>query len=832
MFDIKSGWRVANRFRKNKTKVPACAAMAIGFAWYCTTASLLVHAEDASFEQLLSMPLEDLMNIQLQVGARTGDNRLGSHRVPVDVITADELRRSGYGDLPKALNHLISSFTYDYSTLDDLTDHARPFSLNGLKADQVLVLINGKRVHQSAIIDVNDSQNRGSSSVDLSLIPIEAVARVEILKDDASSQYGSDAIAGVINVVLKTDSANELVTTIGQREAGDGDLITSSYSYSSEALFVSLEYKHKASSNTSGLDRRDYYFDGDARNGDHRVTHRYGDPAMETLSLTFNSQSFFGDPHAYAQGKLVYKESEASGFFRRPRDDRNVRAIYPDGFLPQLVPKQQDIFTTIGYRDQGEGYSYDVSNSFGYNRVKINVENSLNASLGLNSPTDFDAGTLGFWHDSINFDATKLLSWPVSSPLNLAYGVELRREENRIDAGEDAAWVDGLVAVLDGPNMGVDTVAGAQMYPGFSPQNAKRLSRNMLAVYAEAGHYFMDNAEVRVSVRDEHYSDFGSTLNGKLLLHYDPNAKLSLRSSLSSGYRAPSLQQMGYYRTATSFGPRPGGGVVGVENGIFPVDNEVARLLGATDLKPESSARSNVGLTWQLFPSVQFNLDYFHIAIADRIILSGDINNGPSLPLAAQSYMLANQITFARYFLNAVDTKTEGFDVSIDYQASLAGGELLLNAQHHRHTTDIDALQIPDQLHVLAEQVFERSERERLIHYLPETKSLISLTYKINDWTLVAKANYFGKVLYVASSDDHQSDQWFGARTTLDADLSKQISPSLELAVGAHNIFNVFPEYRNTSAPFNGEGNILQYRGISPFDYTGAYYYARATLSF
>jgi len=799
-------------------------------AGYVAAICMAANADTANVDQLLSMSLEDLMNIQLQVGTRTGDNRLGSHKVPVDVITADELRRSGYGELPKALNNLVSAFTYDFSTLDDLTDHARPFSLNGLKADQVLVLINGKRVHQSAIIDVNDSQNRGSTSVDLNLIPIESVARVEILRDDASAQYGSDAIAGVINIVLKNGVANELVTTVGQRDAGDGELATSSYNYGSDTFFVSLEYKHKNNSNTSGLDRRDYYFPGDARNGDYSVTHRYGDPAMESLSLTFNGENLFGDEHIYALGKLVYKESEASGFFRRPNDDRNVRAIYPDGFLPGIAPKQQDIFTTLGYRDQGEGYTYDLSNTFGCNRVNIDIKHSLNTSLGTESPTSFDAGTLSFWHDSINFDATTTLSWPVASPLNLAYGAEFRREENRINAGEWASWVDGRVSVLDGPDAGADTVAGAQVYPGFSPQSAKELARNILAVYAEAGHYFMENAEARLSLRDEHYSDFGSTLNGKLLIHYEPNTKLGFRTSLSSGFRAPSLQQMGYYRTSTSFGTKPDG--IGSENGTFPVDNEVAKLLGATDLKPEKSIRSNIGVTWQISPSVQFDLDYFHIKIADRIILSGDILNSANLPLEAQSYMTANHITFARYFLNAVDTNTSGFDASMNYHTAIAGGELTLNAQYHHHSTDIAALQIPTQLAVLADQVFERAERERLIHYLPEDKALLSLGYKINDWTVFTKINYFGKVFYVASSDDPTLDQWFDARTTCDLDISNQISPKVVLAVGANNLFNVYPEYRDSSPPFNGKGNILQYRGISPFDYTGAFYYARAQITF
>lgn len=789
-------------------------------------------ADDRSMAQLLDLSLEELMNLDVQVGARTGDKRLRNHKLPVDIVTADDLRRTGYGELPKALNHLVSSFTYEFATVDDLTDHVRPFSLNGLKGDQVLVLINGKRVHQGAVIDVNDSQNFGSSSVDLNIIPIEAIERIEILRDDASAQYGSDAIAGVINIVLKRGPINETVITSGQRQAGDGELFTGNYNYGSDKLFVSLEYKHKSNSNTSGLDRRDYYFTGDARNGDYRVTHIYGDPRAQSVSLTFNGEDFFDNSHLYAQGKLVYKESDAAGFFRRSQDDRTIRAMYPDGFLPRLTPKQQDLFTTLGYRDNNDTSSIDISNTFGYNKLEIRVEDSLNASLGLDSPTTFDAGKLGFWQNTLNIDATQILSWPSEQPLNLAYGGEYRHEEARISAGEWASWIDGLVPILDGPNSGGDTVGGAQLYPGFSPANANESNRDLIALYAEVNHPITDKIELGVSLRDEYYSDFGNTLNGKLLLNYTPLDNFNIRASLSSGYRAPSLQQMSYYRTATSYKVEPDGTTIAQENGTFPVDNEVARLLGAQDLNPEESQRMNIGLTWQANKSLQMNLDFFQIHIDERIILSGDIDNSARIPVAAQTYMTANNISFARYFLNGVDTQTQGFDASIKYNTLVYTHELSLSAQLHYQETDIETMNVPKQLTAAADQVFDRSEQERLQHYLPENKALVSATYTLHDWTLLARANYFGKVLYVTAPTDPEQDQWFGARVTYDADIAYQLTPDTTIALGGHNIFNTLPDTRTPSAPFNGEGNILQYRGISPFDYTGAFYYLRIRTGF
>lgn len=800
----------------------ACIAMA----------SQAVIADDRTLEQLLTLSLEELMNLDVQVGARTGDKRLRNNKLPVDIVTAEDLRRSGYGELPKVLNHLVSSFTYEFATVDDLTDHVRPFSLNGLKGDQVLVLINGKRVHQGAVIDVNDSQNFGSSSVDLNLIPIEAIERIEILRDDASAQYGSDAIAGVINIVLKRTQVNETVITAGQTQAGDGELFSGSYNYGSDKLFVSLEYKHKSHSNTSGLDRRDYYFSGDARNGDHRVTHIYGDPDSQSLSLTFNGQDFFDNSHLYAQGKLVYKESEAAGFFRRPSDDRTIRAIYPEGFLPKLAPKQQDIFTTFGYRDQGDGYTYDISNTTGYNQMEIRVENSLNTSLGLDTPTEFDAGKLSFWQNTLNADATKILAWPRDNPLNLAYGAEYRHEEARIGAGEWASWVDGLTPILDGPNKGGDSIGGAQLYPGFSPANSNDSSRDLIALYTEANHQLTDTTSASIALRDEYYSDFGNTLNGKLLLNYTPVKSINTRASVATGYRAPSLQQMSYYRTATSYKVESDGTVTAQENGTFPVDNEGAKLLGAEELNPEKSQRANIGLTWQTNSSLQMNLDFFQINIDDRIILSGDIDNSTRIPAAAQAYMTANNISFARYFLNGVDTSTRGFDASIKYNTLVNAHELNLSAQLHYQQTEIDAMHVPPQLAALTDQVFDRSEQERLQHYLPENKALVSATYSVHDWTLLARANYFGKVLYVTAPTDPEQDQWFSAKVTFDTELGYQLNRTTSLALGGHNIFNTRPDARNPSPPFNGAGNIFQYRGTSPFDYTGAFYYLRLQSGF
>lgn len=791
-----------------------------------------VNADAPSVEHLLGLSLEELLNVNVQVGSRTGDKRLRNHKLPVDIVTADDLRRSGYSELPKVLNHLVSSFTAVFATLKDLTDHVRPFSLNGLKSDQVLVLINGKRVHQGAVVDVNDSQSFGSSSVDLNLIPIEAIERIEILRDDASAQYGSDAIAGVINIVLKRTKVNEAVITAGQRQAGDGELFSGSYNYGDGKRFFSLEYKHQSRSNTSGLDRRDYYFSGDPRNGDYRVTHIYGDPHLQSLGITFNGEELLGNEHIYAVGKAIYKESESTGFFRRPLDDRTVRAIYPDGFLPQIAPTQLDLFATLGYQKQGADYRYDISNTLGYNHMDIRVENSLNASLGLESPTEFDAGKLRFWHNTFNADATQVIHWARENPLNLAYGAEYRHEEAGIHAGEWASWADGLTPILDGPNQGLKTVGGAQVYPGFSPSNANHSTRDVIALYGEANHQLTPKTGLSLSLRDEHYSDFGNTLNGKLLLDYVANDSINIRASISTGYRAPSLQQLSYYRTATGYRAEANGDITLLENGVFPVGHEVARLLGAQALEPEESRRANLGFTWRPDPALHVNLDFFQININDRIILSGDIASNAAIPAQARQYMVNNNITFARYFLNGVDTSTQGFDASLKYRTRFLGRELHLNAQWHHQNTDLDALNIPTPLADIAQNVFDRSEQERLRHYLPEDKGVVSADYRLGDWTILLRANYFDRVLYVQNPANPAQDQWYSSKITFDAEFSYQLKTNTSLALGGHNIFNTRPDTRAENPPLYGADNILTYPSISPLDFTGAFFYLRLQAGF
>ena len=783
----------------------------------------------SDLETMMSMSFEELLNVELQIGGRTGHKTVGTSNLPIDVITAEQLRRTGYGELPKALNHLLPSFTYVFASLDDLTDHVRPFSLNGMRSDQVMVLINGKRVHHSSVLFANDSQMRGATSVDLNLIPIESIQRVEVLRDDASAQYGSDAIAGVINIVLKSGPVNELVLLAGQRKEGDGELYSASYNYGTKDVFTSIEVKSKNHTNVSGLDQRDYYFPGDPRNGNYDVTHRMGDADHKNLTLSINAEhEIANDSTLYYFGRYVYKESESTGFFRRPQDDRNVRAIYPDGFLPEITPTQHDLFASIGYLYEKDDSSFELSNTLGYNHFQIGIDNSLNTSLGTNSPTSFDAGTTQYLQNTVNADFTQSFDLDLKHPLKLAYGAEYRYERYEITAGEEASWIDGQTTVLDGPNTGANTSGGAQVWPGFAPSNESSLDRHVLAIYAELGFYIIDDLEAKISIRDEEYSDFGNTFNAKGSLAYQARDDLGLRTSISSGYRAPSLQQMGYYRTSTDFFS---GNLS--ENGTYPVDHEISKLLGAEDLDPETSLRASVGLSYHPLHNLEFSADFYVIDVKDQVGLTDLFTTSDPIPADALAYMTANEISGVNYMINAIDTRTKGLDLSVKYETQITSGDRLgLMAQYHHNETKIRDIHIPSTLNLPVEDVFSRGQQERRISQLPEDKAIFTADYAKGPVDILTRINYFGKTLNVADSSDPSLDQWFDARTTVDLDMTYRMTSNIDLSIGAHNVFDTYSEYRNSNPPFFGEGNILPYRAKAPFEYTGAFYYLRGVVRF
>jgi iron complex outermembrane receptor protein len=569
-------------------------------------------------------------------GTRRTDRTVAESAVPIDVISSDALLNQGLTETNRLLNYLVPSFNFPLPSLTDGTDSLRPATLRGLAPDQVLVLVNGKRRHTSALLNINGSVGRGSVGVDMNTIPPLAIERIEVLRDGASSQYGSDAIAGVINIQIKKREGGRAQVTYGKyittmegvaqvasvapttgpsddpvitftgkdRKRRDGDTVTVAVNYGlpvGETAYVNLtaEYKDRDPTNRSGPDIRGQYAGiGDPRETTfNRYSHRFGDGKSEDVNLFVNAGVDVGESfELYAFGSYGNRKANGTGFYRRSLDSRNRdfanggRPFYPDGFLPQIDADIEDIAGVLGIRGQTGGWNLDLSISYGSNRLDYGVSNSWNASLGgLVSPTNFDAGGLRYGQTMANFDAQREIDLGLGKS-SIALGAEWRNENYKIVPGEEASWVAGPFFFSNG------APPGAQVFPGFQPSTKVDASRDSFAAYVELDTDLSDMLTVQVAGRYEHYSDFGDTFNGKFAARLEPISGLALRGSVSTGFRAPGMAQQ--YFSTTSTNNVPGVGLI--EIGTFPVNSPIARALGAQPLKPEESVNLNAGLVFTM----------------------------------------------------------------------------------------------------------------------------------------------------------------------------------------------------------------------------------------
>ncbi|HEY9514135.1 MAG TPA: TonB-dependent receptor, partial [Gemmatimonadaceae bacterium] len=577
------------------------------------------------------------LNAVVVTGTRQPGRTAVDAPAPVDVFTSEMIRQSGRTETSQILELLAPSFNFPRATVTDGTDHIRPATLRGLNSDQVLVLINGKRRHNSALVNINGSVGRGSMAVDLNAIPPSSIDHIEILRDGAAAQYGSDAIAGVINIILKSDAPGEISGQVGQTARSDGrtSVVDGNYSFALPRdgyLSLAGEYRNRDSTNRSGPDSRVQYLDGDARNDIPQINNRIdswvGDPKAEGGSGMFNlGVPFSGGTELYAFGGFSYEHGLAAGFFRRPLDDRTIRALYPSGFLPLIESHIWDLSGATGVKGTAVGWNWDLGTVFGRNSFRYNVDQSANVSMGTDSPTRFYAGTMTFdqWSTTLDVQRDFDIGW--SQPLSVAWGAEFRRDQYGIQAGDDASWMDGHVAILDGPNAGKVAATGSQVFPGFRPTDEQDASRNNVAAYVDFAGNPTEKLLIDVAGRVEHYTDFGNTVTGKIAMHYEPVKGYALRGSLSNGFRAPSLGQEYFSTTSTNFI---------VENGVstpfdirtFPVTSPEAQALGAQPLEAEKSRNYGIGVALQPLSSLSFTADYYRIDIDHRIVLSGNFIGG------------------------------------------------------------------------------------------------------------------------------------------------------------------------------------------------------------
>lgn len=764
---------------------------------------------------LYAKPIDELLRIETEVkadvGSRSGERPALDAAVPIDVITAAQLEASGQTELGRVLSRLLPGYNQPRPSIADGTDHAPPFTLRGLNPDQVLVLVNGKRRHQGALLHNNGTIGRGSSGVDLATLPLRAIERIEVLRDGAAAQYGSDAIAGIINIILKGyGHESQAAVSVGRTRAGDGlqrqtDVFLTRALPGDGFLNLTAELRDRAPTNRAQPDVRD----------GGRINTHFGDPDTQDGLFALNLEVPGEHATWYAHATANERRSSAGAFFRLRDDDRNLPALYPNGFLPLIEPRIRDRSVATGVRGVLDtGTKWDFSVSHGENDYRFFLRDTLNRSLGLATPTTFDSGANRYAQTLLNLDLGHRFGRH-----HLAGGLEYRRERYRIVPGEEASWALG-------PDH--DWAAGAQGFGGFMPENAVDARRRAVAAYLDAKFALAGWLTLDAATRAEHYSDFGGTLDGKLALRARPSEDLLLRASTSSGFRAPSLSQANFSSTGMYLS-----GEEILRFGNYGVDHPVARALGARPLNPESSIHHTLGFVFQPASDLSFSADYFVTRIDDRILPTGYIDRWNSA-LSPAVYEILNRhgVDGAIYFTNAIATRTRGFDLRAEHLRTLPGGDRLrLSAAYHRSATRITGVNSADPVLGMSYEdlILDANTRVTIEEGQPRDALRLWGKYEAARFDVVAALNRYGAYASTSGFDRIR----FAPRWTVDAEFAWRPARDLTLAFGVENLFNTRPaEWGVLGDAIHGSDRIIRYSQYAPFGYNGAFYYLRLALRF
>ena len=850
------------KFNASAFKLSLIASAIAGMAF---SSSSVLAQEQASVDE------QDVEQIQI-VGSRRVGRTINDSPVPIDIIDASSIEATGLTETNMILNQLLPSFNFPQPSITDGTDHVRPAQLRGLAPDHTLVLVNGKRRHTSALLNLNGSVGRGSSAVDLNAIPANAIKRIEVLRDGAAAQYGSDAIAGVINIVLK-DAAEggEVSATYGanvttmdgvpnlegvsvdadgnlafaegsDRDVTDGQTFTLrgnvGFEWGDDGFVnVSGEYRDRGQANRSDYDQRENY----ARDADgnldpreltvNRYNHVYGNGEVEDYALFINAGKALTDSvEFYTTAGYSTRDSVGGGFYRRAQDSRNVVEIYPDGFLPSIQTDITDMSLLAGIKGYGDVWNYDLSVTHGGNELEYGVINTLNTSLGPTSQTEFDAGTLEYNTTIVNADASRLVDTGYFySEMNFAMGAEYRHESYEITAGEEGSYIQGTFGpggVVTDPVDGPFGAAGSQVFPGFTPESAGENSRHNYSFYVDVEADVVENWNVAVAGRYEDYSDFGGTFNWKMSHRVTLSDAFALRASVSTGFRAPSLQQQFFTSIATVF-------VDGepTETGTFAPSSDVAQALGSPGLDAEESNNYSAGFTYS--PNADFNLtvDFYRIDIDDRIVLSNNLSGEGIEALLAGTG--ANQ---ARFFLNAIDSRTEGVDIVSTYTLNTSDyGAFNFNAganfNDNEVTSVIDAPEVLQNAGFDQANLFDDVELRRFETASPDSKLNLGVTWNYDRYTTTLRTTRYGEVEDPSSVEARNEiipSEWI-----TDLDVRIALTEGLTVSVGANNLFDVYPETtRELVDDVTTFSRLFPYSGFSPYGFTGRFVYGKVSYSF
>jgi len=815
-----------------------------------------------------------LSPVDVVVGSRARHTAAEQLAVPVDVFTSEDIALQGTHETSQILQALAPSVNFPRQSVTDANDIARPFTLRGLSPDHTLVLVNGWRRHQMAVLNTFAyGMGAGSSGVDLNALPGGAIDRIEVLRDGASAQYGSDAIAGVVNVVLKEGGFSPFINAdVGQYnskgypvDGTTGDLNGGwGIQLGRGSLAVFGEYLHRDKTNRAWPDSFLVDTKGvndlidpntgqiiQKRNVLPQPNYHWGD-GLEEDGMTFANFRMplnpGGTSEVYAFGGYSHRTGTGNGFWRYFDSNKNWPQFYPQGFLPQFRPDVADYSGVAGFRANVSGWSLDIG-GFDYN-----LEHTNNPSLGpclvtacapgpdrilgtaddprIPNKLSFFAGRLKRTEGIFAVNLAKPVSLGLSAPVNVALGAAYRRESFKIEAGEPASWINGNHLAQD--SAGADGIwgtadddslpapAGSSVFPGFAPTDASDHGRTNVGAYLDLESQLTKQFLANVAGRFEHYSDFGQRLTGKVALRYQPAQRFALRAAASTGFRAPGLAQSFFSHTTTN--------VIGgqfIQVGNFPVDNRASRIFGAKPLKEETSVNLSAGFALTPRDNVTFTVDYFRITIDNRILLGATFGDSVSQAILADSGF--SNIGAVQFFTNGLDTRTNGVDVTGDVHVPAGRGMLDLNAAVNytkNRITRVDPLpQIlqgkPTDLTSILDLVTKVGiEEER-----PDWRGTLTAQYTVGRVHGLGRLSYYGG--FASAQPSFTDRETYGGKTLIDAEVGYHFS-DVNLAIGARNLFDVYPD--KPKAEFNNNDNTFPWAAASPFGYNGRYLYARAEV--
>ncbi|WP_388020008.1 TonB-dependent receptor [Gelatiniphilus marinus] len=768
------------------------------------------------------------------VGNRAKPRTILDSPVPIDNIGVSELKNTGQPTVDKMLTYKVPSFNSSTQTISDATAHFDPADLRGLGPSRTLVLVNGKRKNQSALVYINDTPGKGEVGVDLKSIPAAAIERIEVLRDGASAQYGSDAIAGVINMVLKkgveytTVNAKAGVTTEGDGFNYGIDLNTALTGENGAYLNLTFGYYEQDKTNRSGTPGADALFGVPANdptfgswlaeNPDLGMT--VGQPELKKTDVFFNAGLPFksGNGEFYTFGGLSYRKGKSFALYRAPywvQDPFNLlheAGTTYQGFQPNFETDVRDNNVTAGAKWELLGFNVDLSGTYGRNAVDYNVTNSLNPSLGASSPTSFDVGAYSFSNTLANFDVSRNFG-----TLSVAFGAEVKGERFTAKAGESASYVGG----------------GAQSFPGLQPSNEVTATRDNYGVYADLEWEPTEALLIGGAVRYEDFSDFGDNTSWKVNARYSLGKSGALRGSYSTGFRAPSLHQIYLSNIQTLVS----GGTISNQGTFNNVDPVIRAGLGVPQLTAETSKNISAGITYKFENNFTASVDFYNVKVNDRVLFTGEIgfdgDNASTNPV--EQVLIDNSITSLKFFTNAVNTETSGVDVVLNYgNIELGNGKLDATLAANFNDTKIKGkIGTPALLEANGYDIFNRKEQSRIISARPKSKILLGLDYELNKWNFIVNNTYFGEVTWQHATTP-TNDQTFAGKVITDLVINYEFSDKFSANVSASNLLNVYPDEVDTKGDVVTDlGGRFRYPWeVNQFGFNGTTLNAGVTFKF